>query len=176
MEQTTKSSAINYGVYLGAILSLITITIYGIDIDLFTAPWLGVVLFILVVAFGAVSALNSRKLLGGFISFKQAFSSYFITIAVGTLMSSIVGVAIFTYIDPEAAIYLNEQVLILTKETMERIGLPQEAITAAIEEASKNDNFSLGAQTQAFVFRLVFYAVIGLIVGLIVKKTDSKDA
>ena len=176
MEQTTKSAAINYGVYLGAITSLITITIYGIDIDLFTAPWLGVVLFILVVAFGAVSALNSRKLLGGFISFKQAFSSYFITIAVGTLMSSIVGVAIFTYIDPEAAIYLNEQVLILTKETMERIGLPQEAITVAIEEASKNDNFSLGAQTQAFVFRLVFYAVIGLIVGLIVKKTDSKDA
>jgi hypothetical protein len=176
MEQTTKSAAINYGVYLGAITSLITITIYGIDIDLFTAPWLGVVLFILVVAFGAVSALNSRKLLGGFISFKQAFSSYFITIAVGTLMSSIVGVAIFTYIDPEAAIYLNEQVLILTKETMERIGLPQEAIIAAIEEASKKDNFTLGAQTQAFVFRLVFYAVIGLIVGLIVKKTESKDA
>ena len=176
MEQTTKSAAINYGVYLGAITSLITITIYGIDIDLFTAPWLGVVLFILVVAFGAVSALNSRKLLGGFISFKQSFSSYFITIVVGTLMSSIVGVAIFTYIDPEAAIYLNEQVLILTKETMERIGLPQEAIIAAIEEASKKDNFSLGAQTQAFVFRLVFYAVIGLIVGLIVKKTDSKDA
>ncbi len=176
MEQTTKSAAINYGVYLGAITSLITITIYGIDIDLFTAPWLGVVLFILVVAFGAVSALNSRKLLGGFISFKQAFSSYFITIAVGTLMSSIVGVAIYTYIDPEAAIYLNEQVLILLKETMERIGLPQEAIIAAIEEASEKDNFSLGAQTQAFVFRLVFYAVIGLIIGLIVKKTDSKDA
>ena len=176
MEQTTKSAAINYGVYLGAITSLITIIIYGVDIDLFTAPWLGIVLFIIVVAFGAVSALNSRKLLGGFISFKQAFSSYFITIAVGTLMSSIVGIVIFTYIDPEAAIYLNEQVLILTKETMERIGLPQEAIIAAIEEASKKDNFSLGAQTQAFVFRLVFYAVIGLIVGLIVKKTESKDA
>jgi hypothetical protein len=176
MEQTTKSAAINYGVYLGAITSLITIIIYGVDIDLFTAPWLGIVLFIIVVAFGAVSALNSRKLLGGFISFKQAFSSYFITIAVGTLMSSIVGIVIFTYIDPEAAIYLNEQVLILTKETMERIGLPQEAIIAAIEEASKKDNFSLGSQTQAFVFRLVFYAVIGLIVGLIVKKTDSKDA
>ena len=176
MEQTTKSAAINYGVYLGAITSLITIIIYGVDIDLFTAPWLGIVLFIIVVAFGAVSALNSRKLLGGFISFKQAFSSYFITIAVGTLMSSIVGIVIFTYIDPEAALYLNEQVLILTKETMERIGLPQEAIIAAIEEASEKDNFSLGAQTQAFVFRLVFYAVIGLIVGLIVKKTDSKDA
>ena len=61
MEQTTKSAAINYGVYLGAISSLITITIYGIDIDLFTAPWLGVVLFILVVAFGAVSGSKFQK-------------------------------------------------------------------------------------------------------------------
>lgn len=176
MEQTIKSDTINYGLYLGAFTSLITVVVYGIDINLFTAPWLGIVLFIVVVAFGAISAIKSRKLLGGFISFKQAFSSYFITIAVGTLISSIVGIVIFTYIDPEAAIYLNEQVLILTKETMERIGLPQEAIIAAIEEASKKDNFSLGAQTQAFVFRLVFYAVIGLIVGLIIKKTDPKDA
>ena len=176
MEQTTKSDTINYGLYLGAFTSLITVVVYGIDINLFTAPWLGIVLFIVVVAFGAISAINSRKLLGGFISFKQAFSSYFITIAVGTLISSIVGIVIFNYIDPEAATYLNEQVLILTKETMERIGLPQEAIIAAIEEASKKDNFSLGAQTQAFVFRLVFYAVIGLIVGLIIKKTDPKDA
>jgi len=176
MEQTTKSDIINYGLYLGAFTSLITVVVYGIDINLFTAPWLGIVLFIVVVAFGAISAIKSRKLLGGFISFKQAFSSYFITIAVGTLISSIVGIVIFNYIDPEAAIYLNEQVLILTKETMERIGLPQEAIIAAIEEASKKDNFSLGAQTQAFVFRLVFYAVIGLIVGLIIKKTDPKDA
>ena len=176
MEQITKSDTINYGLYLGAFTSLITVVVYGIDINLFTAPWLGIVLFIVVVAFGAISAIKSRKLLGGFISFKQAFSSYFITIAVGTLISSIVGIVIFNYIDPEAAIYLNEQVLILTKETMERIGLPQEAIIAAIEEASKKDHFSLGAQTQAFVFRLVFYAVIGLIVGLIIKKTDPKDA
>ena len=176
MEQRLKSAAINYGVYLGVITSLITIVVYGINIDLFISAWLGLVLFIMVVAFGAVSAVKSRKILGGLISFKQSFTSYFITIAVGTLISSVIGVIIFTYIDPEAATYLNEQVLILTKETMERIGLPQEAIIAAIEEASEKDNFSLGAQTQAFVFRLVFYAVIGLIIGLIVKKTDSKDA
>jgi hypothetical protein len=176
MEQTTKTTAINYGIYLGGIISLITIIVYGVDLDLFINPWLGIFLFILVIAFGARSAINSRKLLGGFISFKQTFSSYFITISVGTMISSIVGIAIFTYIDSEAAVYLNEQVLILTKETMERIGLPQEDVAAAIEEASKNDNFSLGAQIQAFVFRLVFYAVIGLIVGLIIKKTDSKDA
>ena len=176
MEQTMKTAAINFGVYLGIITSVITITIYGVNLDLFINTWLGIILFFIVLAFGVLSSINSRNLSGGFISFKQAFTYYFITIAVGTLISSIVGIAIFTYIDPEAATYLNEQVLIMTKEIMERIGLNQEAVTAAIEEASKNDNFSLGAQTQAFIIRLVFYAVIGLIVGLIVKKTEAKDA
>jgi len=92
------------------------------------------------------------------------------------LIATVVGIAIFTYIDPEAATYLNEQILLVTKQTMERFGMPQEAMEAALEEAATKDNFSLGMQSQAFVFRLAFYAVVGLIVALIVKKTNNKEA
>jgi len=176
MEPTTKSSATNYGLYLGAILSLITVLIYAVNLDLFTEWWLGIVLFLVVVACGVVSAVKSRTILNGFISFKQAFTSYFITIAIGTLIATVVGIAIFTFIDPEAATYLNEQILLVTKQTMQRFGMPQEAMQAALEEAATKDNFSLGMQSQAFAFRLAFYAVIGLIVALIVKKTDEKEA
>jgi len=176
MESTTKTSAINYGLYLGALLSIISVVIYAVNLDLFTEWWLGIILFILVIVYGVVSALKSKKILDGFITFKQAFASYFITIAVGTLIATVVGIAIFTYIDPEAATYLNEQILILSKQTMERFGAPQEVIQAAIEEASTKNNFSLGMQAQAFVFRLAIYAVIGLIIALIVKKSDTKDA
>jgi c-di-AMP phosphodiesterase-like protein len=176
MEPTTKSSAINNGLYLGAILSLITVLIYAVNLDLFTEWWLGIILFIVVVAYGVVSAMKSRTILNGFISFKQAFTSYFITIAIGTLVATVIGVAIFTFIDPEAATYLNEQILLVTKQTMERFGMPQEAMQAALEEAATKNNFSLAMQGQAFVFRLAFYAVIGLIVALIVKKTDDKEA
>jgi len=176
MESTTKTSAIDYGLYLGALLSIISVVIYAVNLDLFTEWWLGIILFILVIVYGIVSALKSKKILDGFISFKQAFASYFITIAVGTLIATVVGIAIFTYIDPEAATYLNEQILILSKQTMERFGAPQEVIQAAIEEASTKNNFSLGMQAQAFVFRLAIYAVIGLIIALIVKKSDTKDA
>ena len=176
MESTTKSSAINYGLYLGTILSITSVVIYAVNLDLFTEWWLGIILFVLVVVYGVVSALKSKKILDGFISFKQAFASYFITIAVGTLIATVIGIAIFTFIDPEAATYLNEEILILTKQTMERFGAPQEVIQAAIEEASTKNNFSLAMQGQAFIFRLAFYALIGLIVALIVKKSDTKDA
>ena len=85
-------------------------------------------------------------------------------------------IAIFALIDPEAATYLNEQILMVTKTTMERFGMPQEAMTAALEEASKKDNFSVGMQLQSYVFRLAGYAIVGLIVALIVKKTDTSEA
>ena len=176
MEPTTKSSAINNGLYLGAILSLVSVLIYAVNLDLFTEWWLGIILFIVVVAYGVISAVKSRTILNGFISFKQAFTSYFITTAIGTLIATVVGIAIFTFIDTEAATYLNEQILLVTKQTMERFGMPQEAMQAALDEAAKKDNFSLGMQSQAFVFRLDFYAVVGLIVSLIVKKTDNKEA
>jgi hypothetical protein len=176
MEPTPKSIAVNNGLYLGGILALISVLIYAVNLDLFTEWWLGIILFIVVVVYGVLSSIKSRTILGGFISFKQAFTSYFITIAIGTLIATIVGIAIFTFIDPEAATYLNEQILLLTKQTMERFGIPQEAMQAALDEAAKKDNFSLGMQSQAFVFRLAFYAVIGLIVALIVKKTNNKEA
>ena len=176
MEPTPKSIAVNNGLYLGGILALISVLIYAVNLDLFTEWWLGIILFLVVVVYGVLTAIKSRTSLGGFISFKQAFTSYFITIAIGTLIATIVGIAIFTFIDPEAATYLNEQILLLTKQTMERFGMPQEAMQAALDEAAKKDNFSLGMQSQAFVFRLAFYAVIGLIVALIVKKTDNKEA
>ena len=176
MEPTTKSSVINNVLYLGGILSLITVLVYAVNLDLFTEWWLGILLFVLVFVYGIVSAVKSRTILGGFISFKQAFTSYFVTIAIGTLISTVLGIVIFTIIDPEAATYLNEQILVVTKQTMQRFGMPEEAMQAALEEASQKNNFSLGMQSQGFVFRLAFYAVIGLIVALIVKKTDNKEA
>ena len=176
MEPTNKSNSINLGLYLGGILSLIVVLIYAVSLDLFIEWWLGIVLFVLVVVYGVVAAKRAKNNNGGFISFKEAFIHYFIAIAVGTLIGTVVSIAIFAFIDPEAATYLNEQILMVTKTTMERFGMPQEAMTAALEEASKKDNFSLGMQLQSYVFRLAGYAIVGLIVALIVKKTDTSEA
>ncbi len=52
-----------------------------------------------------------------------------------------VGIAIFTFIDPEAATYLNEQILLVTKQTMERFGMPQEAMQAALMKLLKKTTF-----------------------------------
>lgn len=176
MNNSVKSTALNYGLYLGAFFAVITAIIYAVNLDLFTAWWLGLLFFVIAIVVGVMASLKARKLLGGFISFKDAFASFFITMVVSTLIGTLVSIAIFTFIDPDAAQHLNEKILVMTKETMERFGAPQESIVEAIEEARKKDNFSVQSQAVGMLWRFLIYAIFGLIVALIVKKNDPEKA
>ena len=176
MEPTVKSNSTNLGLYLGATLAAIIVLIYAIDLDLMVKWWLGTGLLVLIVVFGVVSAVIAKANSGGYISFKDAFINYFITVAIGTGISSLISIVIFNFVDPEAATYLNEQILLITKQSMERFGAPAEVVEKAIDEASQKNNYSIGNQLQSYVFQLAFYAVVGLIVALIIKKTDKSNA
>jgi len=170
-----KSNSINLGSYLGATLTLITVLLYAINLDLMTKWWVGLVSFTVTIAFGIVSIKKARNNSDGFIDFKSAFTNFFVTTSVGAGISIVVSIIIFNFIDPEAASYLNEKILIITKETMERFGAPQEVISEAMVEASKKNNYSISSQLQGYVFALAFNSLIGLIVAAIMKKTDKSQ-
>ena len=138
--------------------------------------WLSFALLTVVIAFGVVAAKRAKNNNDGLLSFKEAFVNYFLTIVVGTAISSVVGIVIFNVIDPEAAAHLNEQILLESKQMMEGFGMPQEVMATALDEASKKDNFSIGSQLQSYVFSLALYTIIGLIVALIVKKINTSEA
>ncbi|WP_323787976.1 DUF4199 domain-containing protein [Psychroserpens sp.] len=176
MEKSLKSISLNQGIILGIVLTLVTVLIYAFSIDLFTEWWLGILLFLIILVFGIIAAVKSRKALGGFMTFKEAFTSYFITVAVGTLISTIVGIVIFAFVDPDSAQYLNEKIIEMTMQTMESFGAPQDSINEAIAGMEGKNNFSAAMQMQSYVIRLLILAIIGLIVGVSLKKTDPNQA
>lgn len=176
MEKSIKSSSINYGLYLGLFLSTITVLFYAVNLEMLTKWWLGIILFLVILIFGIVSTAKSKSLLGGFISFKQAFSSYFITIAIGFIISTAVSVLLFNVIDPEAAEILKENVIEASRQMMENFGAPQSEIDKAIAEMADQNQFAIGNQLKSVAFQLIFYAVIGLIVALSMKKKDPNVA
>lgn len=176
MEKSIKSISLNQGVILGVILTLITVLVYAFSIDLFTQWWLGILLFLIILIFGIVATVKARKALGGFMSFKEAFTSYFITVAIGTLISTIVGIVIFAFVDPDSAQYLNEKIIEMTMQTMESFGAPQESIKEAIAGMEGKNNFSAAMQMQSYVIRLLILSVIGLIVAVSLKKNDPNQA
>ena len=173
MEKTIKSSAINYGLYLGAALSLITVAIYAIDLDLMVNMWLGIFLLVVVAGVGVVSTAKSKSLQGGFISFKDALGSYVLTVAIGYLLSTLVSYILFNFIDPEAAAYLQEKTVELTVSMMEGFNLPAEAIAEAVAKIETTNQYGLGNLLKSFAFGMIFQIIIGLIVAAIMKKNKT---
>jgi len=174
METSTKSSAINYGLYLGGFLALITVIGYAVYLELLTKWWLGIGLFIVIIVFGIISTAKSKSMLDGIISFKDAFSSYFITVAIGFIISTVVSIIIFNVIDPEAAIALKEQTIDATIEMMRSLGAPEDAVEETLTKMEEQKNqFSIGPQIQSTFIFLGIQAVIGLIIALVMKKSDE---
>ncbi|NND63474.1 MAG: DUF4199 domain-containing protein [Flavobacteriaceae bacterium] len=172
---SVKKTAINYGLVLGGFLALLTVVLYAVSLESLTKWWLGIVIFLIALAVGIVSVAKSKSILGGFISFKQAFTSYFITIALGLFISVIVGILLFNFVDPEAAEVLKEQIVVMTESMMERFGAPQEEIDKAITKLEEEDSFGIGKQLQNYVFQLIFYSIFGLLVALIMKRKDKNQ-
>ena len=104
---TPKKNAINHGTMLGLMLGLSTTLMYALNTELFTKWWIGTLSLLLVIAMGIISTAKSKGILSGVMTFKEAFTSYFITTAVGLAISTAVGILIFTIIDPDLATYLN---------------------------------------------------------------------
>ncbi len=173
MEKSIKSSAINYGLYLGVSLILITVLMYVINIELMVNFWLNLLILpIAIIIFGVVSTAKVKGILNGFLTFKQAFSSYFITVAVGLIISSIFSIILFNFIDPDSAIQLKQLAVEKTISMLEGFNVPAEEIAKQVDEMEKQDTFSIGTQAWQLAQGLIFFAVIGLIVAAIMKKSD----
>lgn len=175
MEKTLKSSSLNYGIYLGLVLAAFTILGY-VMLDLFTQWWFGILMLLVILVFGIVSSMSARKLLGGFISFKEAFTAYFITVLVGLLIGTLVSFVIFNVVDPDASAVLQDKIIETQIEMMQNFGTPQEAIDTAIAEARATNMYSIGNLAKSLAFQLIGYSIAGLLVALVVKKNDPHAA
>lgn len=171
-EVSIKQSSTQYGLILGGILSLITILMYTLNAELFTKWWIGILTIILVIAMGIVATARAKGLLGGFMTFKEAFTAYFITIAIGLAISTVVGILIFTVIDPDMGTYLNEQMVEMQRGFMEKFNMPEAEMEKALADLESVDNFSLINQVKSYFFGVIFQAVIGLLIALIFKRKD----
>ena len=173
MEKALKSSSTTYGIYLGLILAALTIIGYSVSLDLFTKWWFGIIIILLIIVIGIMSAMKARKLLEGFISFKNAFTAYFIAVLIGIVISSIVSILIFNVVDPDAANILQEKIIETQVAMLENFCAPQEAIDKTVSDIQAGGNmYSIGNILKSIAFQLVGYSIIGLIVAAVVKRVD----
>jgi ABC-type uncharacterized transport system permease subunit len=123
-----------------------------------------------IVVFGAYAAIQAKKNQGGFLTFKETFTSFLVAVLVGLSISTLFSVLLFNVIDPEAKQIITDNVIKMTTEMMGKFGAKPADINAIIKEMQKTDSFGVVGQLKGFVFNIIIYSVIGLITALIIRR------
>ena len=174
MEKSLKSIATNYGLYLGTGLALVTVIVYAIKLDLFASMLFGITLLILMIAVGIFAVIKVKQAQNGFASFKESFTSFFITMLVAVLISTVVSYVLFNFVDPEAAIALKEMTIDKSVAMMEGFNAPTDAIDKAVTQMEEQDQYSIANVLKGLAGNLVVMSIIGLIVAAVMKKNNPE--
>ena len=176
MEIDVKKIAADLGVILGVMLFMLNAIFYIVDIELFLNPTVSLYSLFFVIAFGCYTIINSRKKLGGYINWSDAFVSYMACVAVGMLIATLTQIFIFVILDPGAAEQLNEMSMIMVKEMYTGMSLPEEVIQQALIEMEKNPQLSLSNLSLSLAVGLGIQALFGAINALIFKRNNPEIA
>ncbi|WP_031429255.1 DUF4199 domain-containing protein [Flavimarina sp. Hel_I_48] len=172
METQARKQALNLGLYMGLTLILVTTICYVVNVGWLANFWVGLLNLVLVFSFALFSCYAARKIFK-FPSFKDVFTSYTITVALGLIISTLFTIILFNFIDTDAADIIKEKSIEEVQGIMERFNAPQADIDKAVQEARNADNnFSVGSQIQGYFIFLAIMLLIGLLASLLFRKKD----
>ncbi|WP_396187151.1 DUF4199 domain-containing protein [Flavobacterium sp.] len=175
MNEIIKKNGITYGIITGVVSALITAAIYAIDLNLFVKWWLGIMIFAIYITIGIVLLSKTKKELKGIFSFKEAFTTYFLSSVIGIVISVGFSILLFNVIDPSAKDSLNEIIMKYTAETMEKFGAPSSAINEAVKKMQETNPYSTIEQLKGSIYSVAGSALFGLILALIFKSKPSQE-
>ena len=175
MNEIIKKNGVSYGIITGIVSALLTTAIYSIDLNLFTKWWLGILMITVYIIIGIVLLSKTKKELKGIFSFKEAFTTYFISAVIGILISVAFNILLFNVIDPSVKDTLNEIVIKYTVEMMEKFGTPSSAINEAVKKMQENNPYSTIELIKGSVFSIVGSALFGLLLALIFRSKPTQE-
>ena len=171
MEFDLKKHSVDLGIKLGTVLFIITTFLYLTNIEFFYNGLKAVLFFPVILGFGIYSAYSSKKNLNQIITFKEAFTAYFVCIVIGYLITSVGDIVIFKFINPEAANLINEESMILTKQGLETMQVNSNKIDIALENMRNNPVYSYSNIILNYFIIILINAIFGMIPALIFKKS-----
>ncbi|SCY65146.1 DUF4199 domain-containing protein [Flavobacterium caeni] len=175
MNEIIKKNGLTFGVIMGLFSVLVTATIYATNLELFLKWWIGLLTIAISIILGVVLVSKTKRELGGQITFKEAFTTYFMAAAIGSTISVLFNILLFNVIDPSIKETLQEMTIKFSVEMMQNWGIPASEINKAVADMQKTDNYAPGNQLFGLVFSLAVSAIFGLILGLAFKSKSTQQ-
>ena len=176
MEKTFKSIATKYGLFLGAILSILAILAFTQNLDLFLKPWFGLCIYALCIIAGFLSLLKIKIANGGFLSFRNSFTSYFIAVLVGIAIFTFVTYILFNYVDAEASNYVKKISIDKNIAVLKSIGTKADKLAETRSKLESENLFSIGNAIQTLIITYIIpLSIIGLLIAAAFKKNPPQN-
>lgn len=174
INEIIKRNGITFGVLVGILSSLITASIYAIDLNFFVSWWVGILSIMIYLVLGIVLLSKTKKELKGVFPFKEAFTTYFICAVIAILIGTAFNILLFNVIDPSAQDTLKEITLKNTIAMMEKFNSPPAAINDVISKMKDSNPFSTIELLKGSVSSIVFSSIFGLIMAAFFKSKSQE--
>jgi hypothetical protein len=186
LEQRIKINGIKSGVFLGFILTALSIFSYYLITAISTSPVIfvaGPIVFAIFLPIFAVVlfCFNNRKKIGGFWSFKQATTGIFIMLLTAYLIQFAGRDIIFNkFVEPESTqktetAAINAKMVILKQQHADQ-NLVDKNIVALKKDFDEKSSASVGDTIQGMIFSILFIFLFALIFASLFKRDGPTTA
>lgn len=173
-EQKPLHAAIKAGVITGLILTGITFLLYIVDYRLLASGWVGFASLVIYCGLIIYFGFEYRKKIGGFINFGPAYQFSFFSLLIMLLITTFGNMVLFIGMDPTLAENMADIGVENTLDIMDTFGAGERMSADQIEEIRQGivEGYTVTGMLKSSGLMVVFYAVLALILGAIIKKKD----
>lgn len=172
MNEIIKKNGIKFGVITGLASIVLTVLIYAIDLKLFANIYVGLGFLVTFLALGIIQLKELKKQLTP-LSFKDAFTAYFIGSIIGILISTTFSIVLFNFIDTAARDAIHDHLITFQAEMLKSYNVPNEQIVETINDMKENPQFSINGLLTGIIKSLIGSIIFGLILAAIFKSKTN---
>ncbi|MDR7132147.1 cbb3-type cytochrome oxidase subunit 3 [Algoriphagus sp. 4150] len=176
VQQSPFQAAIKPGLTIGLVSLAIIFLAYFVNSSLLASGWFGFVSLVISAALVIYFGSQYRNEQGGFMTFGTAFNFSFISLVISALIGTIGMILLLLVVDPSLPQVLADITFQTALDTMEKFGASADSLPPEqLEEMRKAtlDSYTIIGQLKGLGFILIFYAIVALILGAILKKRDK---
>ncbi|MBC5837230.1 DUF4199 domain-containing protein [Flavobacterium muglaense] len=173
INEIIKKNGLSFGLITGLASIVFTTALYVIDLKLFVSGWVAFASLAIRLVIGIVLLSKTKKELNGIFSYKEAFTTYFISAVIGVFISVFFNIILFNYVDPAAKDTIRDLSAKFLIETLSKFNTPASAINEAVSKLKETDQFSPLELLKGSIFSVLGYAILGLILAAFFKGSAS---
>lgn len=173
MENPINKIGVRFGLILAAYYIVFDCVVFFTDKNLFTNLPLGFLNIFVTVALAIGCVLMAKKQIGGYITFKEAFTPYLIYILIGVTTNMVVYYVLFNFVDPNSQLPLRDALYEMAIHRIDSLGLPEAERLEKIAQAEQSNPFTFQTQVFSWAGSILKYCILGFLLAAIFRNKSE---